>query len=123
MTGPVPAWLQPEDVRAWLRVPATDHADDDLIIGCALAVEPQVQRARPDRYAPVDPPTDPPTRTYVPDAEVYQAAVMLAARLFRRRNSPGGVETFADSIAYVARYDPDIQRALRIGAYTWPGVG
>lgn len=114
-----PMWLSPADVREQLRIGAGDTADDALITRCAAAVEPQVQRARPDLW---DAPTgdDP---TYRPDAEVYQAAVMLAARLFRRRNSPGGVESFGDSVTFVSRYDPEIQRALRTGAYAMPGVG
>lgn len=123
MTAPLaPTWLDTGDVRAWLRIPATEHADDDLVSACSAAVEPQVERARPDQYT-TDPDDPDAGRTYTPDAEVYQAAVMLAGRLYRRRNSPGGVETFADSIAYVSRWDPDIQRALHQGSWGWPGVG
>ena len=48
---------------------------------------------------------------------------MLAARLVRRRNSPGGVESFGDSVLYVARFDPEIARALRSGNWAMPGVG
>ena len=51
-------------------------------------------------------------------------AIMLAARLFRRRNSPGGVETLGDiTPVYVSRRDPDI--AMLIGISTWqkPRVG
>jgi hypothetical protein len=83
---------------------------------CSAAVEPQVQRARPDRWTPD-------RLTYVPDPEVYQAGVMLAARLVRRRNSPAGVETFGESVTYVSRYDPEIARALRQGAYALPQSG
>lgn len=114
MTAPV--WLAVDDVAAWLRLDlAADVADAELVADVSAAVEPQVERSRPDQRDA--------DGVYTPDAEVYQAAVMLAARLYRRRNSPGGVETFADSIAYVARYDPDIQRALRQGAWSLPGVG
>lgn len=124
MTGPAPiepVWLRPADVRDQLRIGAGDTADDALIVRCAAAVEPQVQRARPDLWVDGDEASVP--RMYTPDAEVYQAAVMLAARLFRRRNSPGGVESFGDSVTFVSRYDPEIQRALRTGAYALPGVG
>ncbi|MDN5666940.1 MAG: hypothetical protein L0G87_00925 [Renibacterium salmoninarum] len=49
------------------------------------------------------------------------AAVMLAARLYRRRNSPNGVEALTDSGAsYVSRYDSDISRLLRIDGFTPP---
>ena len=84
----------------------------------------EVERARRDQFIvsrPDDPNPSPPT--FAPDGEVYQGAVMLAARLVRRRNSPAGIETFSDSVAYVSRWDPDIQRALRQGAYAWPALG
>ena len=119
----VPVWLSPADVRSWLKLPAGQ--DDDLVRRCAAAVEPEVERWRADRWSTPDPDADPPTpRMYVPDAQVYEAAVMLAAKVFRRRNSPAGiVEGFGDAVTYVARYDPEIQRALRQGAWTMPGVG
>jgi Phage gp6-like head-tail connector protein len=113
--APVPTWLDPQSVKAWLRV--TDPADDPLIEACCAAVEPFVQRARPDQYDTAEPPL------FVPDGEVYQAAVMLAARTYRRRNSPGGIESIADAVTYVARYDPEIERALRAGSWRMPGVG
>lgn len=55
---------------------------------------------------------------------VELGAVMLAARLHRRRNSPNGVESFSDmGAAYVSRYDSDLDRQLRINAWTPPRVG
>ena len=126
-----PAWLDVADVKAQLRIMGADTADDDLVGRCSAAVEPQVQRARPDQRVYHDPdapnPPDPPPPgwpvVYTPDAEVYQAAVMLAARLVRRRNSPGGIESFGESVTYVSRYDPDIARALHSGSWALPGVG
>lgn len=45
---------------------------------------------------------------------VELGTVMLALRLYRRRNSPNGVETITgDGVAYVARYDTDVARLLR----------
>jgi hypothetical protein len=120
VTAPTPTWLDPADVKRWLRL--ADAVDDDLVADCAAAVEPQVERSRPDQWI-VTVTADDVTRVYTPDGEVYQAAVMLAGRVYRRRNSPGGIELFADSVAYVARYDPDIQRALRQGAWAMPAVG
>jgi hypothetical protein len=116
-----PSWLDIADVKAQLRLSGADTADDALVTMCSAAVEPQVQKARPDMWPQVTPADVAPV--YSPDAEVYQAAVMLAARLVRRRNSPAGVETFGESITYVSRYDPDIARALRQGIYALPGVG
>ena len=59
---------------------------------------------------------------YVPDAETYGGAVMYAAREYRRRNSPAGIELFGDITSFVARFDPDIDRALQTGAYARPVV-
>ena len=57
-------------------------------------------------------------------ADIKQGAVMLAARVWRRRNSPSGVESFADlTPVYVSRNDPDIAMMLGIGAYATPKVG
>jgi hypothetical protein len=111
-----PAWLDVADVKEQLRLSAADTGDDALVTRCAAAVEPQVQRARPDRWTAG-------RVTFEPDPEIYQAAVMLAARLVRRRNSPGGVETFGESVTYVSRYDPEIARALRQGLYAVPQAG
>lgn len=58
------------------------------------------------------------------DADVVLGATMLAGRLWRRRDSPAGVETFAgDGAVYVQRNDPDVAMMLRIGAYAPPRVG
>ena len=130
-----PVWLAVADVKEQLRLPAADTGDDDLVTRCAAAVEPQVERARPDGWPAPAPATDDAgnvllfggqpviVQAYTPDAETYQAAVMLAARLFRRRNSPGGIESFGESVTYVSRYDPEIARALRTGLWALPGVG
>ena len=125
MTDPG-GWLLIGDVKSQLRLDAADTDDDDLIGRAIASAQVEVERARRDQFVcppPTDPPTDPSPPTFIPDGEVYQGAVMLAARLVRRRNSPAGIETFSDSVAYVSRWDPDIQRALRQGAYAWPGVG
>jgi hypothetical protein len=58
----------------------------------------------------------------VPDAETYSGAVMYAAREYRRRNSPAGIEVFGEATSFVTRYDPDIDRALQTGAYAPPVV-
>lgn len=56
--------------------------------------------------------------------EVELGANMLGARLVRRRNSPSGVETFAEQGAvYVQRNDPDVAFLLELGAYAGPAVG
>lgn len=131
-----PTWLGPADVVAWLKLTPTARDDEVLARVCA-AVEPQVQAARPDLWWP--PRDSRQFRTsehgsehgsepgqgqfYRPDGEVYLAAIMLAARVFRRRNSPGGMETSFDQIAYVARFDPEIERALQQGRSRRPAIG
>ena len=59
-----------------------------------------------------------------PDDGRKHGAVMLAARLYRRRNTPSGVEPFgADAATFVTRTDPDVARLLRIGASGLPRTG
>lgn len=56
--------------------------------------------------------------------DIELGTVMLAARLYRRRNSPDGVQAMTDAgAAYVARSDPDIAMLLQVGAYARPAVG
>lgn len=54
-----------------------------------------------------------------------QGAVMLAGRVYRRKDSPAGVVPFgADAGAvYVSRNDPDVAMLLGLGAYAAPQVG
>lgn len=57
-------------------------------------------------------------------ANITLGANMLATRLVRRRNSPTGVETFAEAgPVYVSRTDPDVAQLLEIGNYARPEVG
>lgn len=116
-----PAWLMPLDVLQWLQSnaagPVPDPAPAEVVRVCAMTEE-YVQRCRPEFLDPAG------LVPYAPDAEVYQGAVMYAAREVRRRNSPAGIETFADGGAsFVAKYDPDIERALRTGQWNRPGFG
>lgn len=51
-------------------------------------------------------------------------ATMLAARLYKRRNSPNGVEAFSEiGTTYVSRYDSDIARMLHLEQFRRPRVG
>nr|DAL07354.1 MAG TPA: head to tail adaptor [Caudoviricetes sp.] len=51
-------------------------------------------------------------------------AKMLAMRIYRRRDSPGGVEALGElGPVYVSRNDPDLAQLLEIGRYANPVVG
>lgn len=57
-------------------------------------------------------------------AHWVQGGVMLAARVYRRRNSPAGVESFGDlGGVYIQRNDPDVAQLLELGVYKKPVVG
>lgn len=127
MADYTPDWLEPEDVASWLRLnTATSDVDaTELAVVCA-GTEEYVQRCRPDQYVP-DPDMDPESPgpgTYTPSADVYRGAVLYASRQYRRRNSPAGIETWAEGGAvFVAKYDADIERSLRTGQWNVPGFG
>jgi hypothetical protein len=104
------------DVKAWLRLAEQDVEDDDLLTRVCAMAEPYVQRCRPEFYSTAVPPV------YTPDAEAYQGGVMYAAREYRRRNSPAGIETFGETTSFVTRYDTDIERALHTGAWAPPVI-
>ncbi len=115
-----PVWLAPADVRAWLSLNGQPGDTDEQVERVAAMTEPYVQRCRPEWLTAT--PDGP--EVYRPDAETYQGAVMYAAREYRRRNSPSGIQVFGEAgVSFVTRYDTDIERALRTGAYTPPGVG
>jgi hypothetical protein len=116
MTDPTfaPTWLKPADVAEWLHLQPIPEADLGVLTQVCAAVEITVQRYRPDGRTDTG---------YTPDAEIYSGATMMAARVFRRRNTASGIETFADSVAYVANRDPDIQAFLHTGPFARPRTG
>lgn len=104
--GPV---VTPESVIAFssLNVPADDPALVDL---CA-AVDDLVRNLPAVQMflAPLDEATWPYRYAY--------GARMLAARLWRRRNSPEGIASFTgEGVVYVRRTDPDIAELLRLNS-------
>ena len=53
-----------------------------------------------------------------------QGARMLATRIYRRRDSPAGVEAMGElGPVYVQRNDPDLAQLLELGRYARPMVG
>lgn len=101
-----------DDVKLWLRI--SDTTDDELISECVEATNVWVAR-RPVVVELDDPAAWP--------ADVSLGAIMLAARLYRRRNTPSGIETYADAAVYVPRRDGDVDALLSLGYYAVPRVG
>jgi hypothetical protein len=67
---------------------------------------------------------DPVTGEWAPNHRY--GARLLAARLYRRKDSPAGVlpfGQFGEGAAYVQRNDPDVAQLLGLGAYAKPAVG
>ncbi|MDK8450894.1 hypothetical protein [Corynebacterium mastitidis] len=63
-----------------------------------------------------------PTDTW--GADVAFGAKMLCARIYRRRNSPAGVEALGElGPVYVSRNDPDLAQLLKLGRYAPLQVG
>lgn len=55
---------------------------------------------------------------------LVEGATMLVVRLFRRKNSPAGVEAFGElGPVYVMRTDPDVAMLLGLGSWAPPAVG
>lgn len=101
------------EVKAALKV--SDDREDVFIGGIVAAVNRKIRRWPIARHAagldkwPED---------------IMLGATLLASRLYRRRNSPAGFESFnGEGTAYVQRNDPDIAQMLEIGAYSRPQVG
>lgn len=100
----------------------TDARDDARLQLIVDAVNSQV-RSWPVSLAAVDTSTTAdPARPW--PARIVLGATLLCARLFRRKNSPAGVEAFgAEGAAYVMRSDPDIAQLLELGSWQGPMVG
>lgn len=105
-------------VKAWLKLPAGDTADDALIDNTLAACVAWVADLPVVQDCPADP------AGWPPDPQL--GVVMLTARTYRRRNSAGGLESFGESVTYVSSFDPEIERLLRLSrsaAQAPPRVG
>lgn len=107
---PTPRAITDAEVTQWSKEPATPNlsmivqAVNDYVAG--LPVVQHLAEAEPW------------------PGEVRLGAVMLAARLAKRRNSPNGIEAATDlNVTYTARYDSDISRLLRLDRFQAPAVG
>ena len=110
--------LTGKDIADWLS-PNKDVTVDAHMSLCAGAVNAFIATL-PD--APLAPADEDGNRAWTDQTKL--AATLLGARLYRRRNSPNGIEALtADGASYVSRYDSDISRMLRIDGHTRPRVG
>jgi hypothetical protein len=104
-----------EAVKVQLGIAADDVRDDARLTPLVAAVNGSIRGWAVS--APIVGEDEWPDR-------IKSGASMLTARLFRRKNSPAGVEAFgSQGAAYVMRNDPDIAMLLRLGAWAGPGVG
>lgn len=95
----------------------TDTRDDTRITAQVAAVN-RLVRSWPCSEPAVD------AATWDAAPDVVEGATMLAARLFRRKESPAGVESMGPlGAAYVMRSDPDVAMLLQLGPYAGPEVG
>lgn len=119
----MPDWLDLGDVKSFLGLTPADVFDDEALANAVRAAEPFVERARPDSFPRAA--AGGPDFSQPPSSDPYFAAMQLAARLYGRRNSANGVAAFDNmgGPVYVSRYDPDIERGLRIGIFARPVVG
>lgn len=93
----------------------TDDEDDAFLDRVVLAVNRKIRRWPVSRYA---------EGLEAWPADIVEGGMMLCVRLYRRRNSPSGVESFgAEGALYVQRNDPDIGMLLELGAHAGPQVG
>lgn len=114
MTQPAEGPADLDRVKTLLRI--TDDDDDTEILEDIAAVN-DVVRDLPVAQLTGDTVEEWPDR-------VTRGADQLAARLFRRRSTPSGVETFGEfGPVYVRRNDPDVAMLLKLGDYAAPAVG
>lgn len=106
--------------KVQLSIEVDDVSDDGKLAAIVAAVNSQVRTWRVSEAAVTDP--FDPAATW--PARIELGASMLVARLFRRKNSPAGVEQFGQlGAAYVMRNDPDIAQLLALGSWQSPQVG
>lgn len=99
----------------------TDTRDDTRLGEIVAAVNSLVRtwRCAEDSSAP-----DTPVEDRQWKGATVEGCTLLVARLFRRKNSPAGVEAFTDlGPVYVRRQDPDVAMYLGLGDWSGPVIG
>lgn len=112
---PVAAVTSVLAIKGRLGIPADDLSEDVDIAGIVDAVDVVVRGlAASDRARGLE----------AWPADLTLGATMLGARLHRRRNTPDGVQAFAEGGAvYIQRNDPDVALMLQLGDHARPSVG
>lgn len=97
------------DVISWLGITQNLEALDEIVPAVNSFVDalPQIDRDAAGLWK----------------STTRLAAIMLAARWYRRQNSPGGLTANDQGVTYVSRYDSDIARMLHIDGFEKPDVG
>jgi hypothetical protein len=85
----VPDWLTPDDVAAYLDLPAASVAGDDNLALATAAIKAAVERRRRD-LAVGDPPV------FTPGDDVRAGSIMWAALVYQSRNAPSGFAGYGD---------------------------
>jgi hypothetical protein len=100
------AWPVVADVKDWLRLQGEDTTDDAVVGNCLAAAIDWVTNRVGTKY------TDPADPAYVgelPD-QLFQAAIMRAGRVARRRDSVDGTVGWGDmGVIKIGTRDPDIE--------------
>lgn len=90
-----------DELRAWSGISAVDPATDAAINEAVNSANSLIARRIVDSLSVAWPP------------EVHTAALIQAARYYKRRGSPEGVANFGDfGPVVVSRLDPDIEASL-----------
>lgn len=104
-----------ELVKSQLRIAPDDVRDDAELADVVAAVNAEVRSW---------PQAAPAAALGVWPDNYTRGATMLASRLWRRKNSPAGVEAFGSlGASYVMRTDPDIAMLLKLGSWAGPELG
>lgn len=114
----------PTSLEAVKTALTINDTDDDARIQAKVDAANALIRSWPQALAAVDN-TDPdaPVPGTWP-ANLTEGATALAARWYRRKGSPAGVEAIGDlGATYVMRNDPDIAMQLSLGTWAKPDVG
>jgi hypothetical protein len=109
-------WPTLADVKSLLRMRTADELEDPLIEAALRASIEYVDGRTGHRF------TDPQTGDVDVSAQAFEAVCLMAARLYRRRDSLDGTIGWGDQgVVRVGRVDPDVE-AL-IGGDMWTVIG